>query len=499
MKKFTTFATLAAAVVLLVTATFAQVPASSHVVLVMEENESASSVIGSSSAWHYLNSLATQYAQATNYYGNYHPSIDNYFMITAGINPANDNDSFTATVSADNIVRHMLTAGVTWKSYAQSLPSVGYTGGNIPASGGNGEYYIRHNPFAYFSDVRNSTNEAANIVPFTQFATDLAANQLPNLSYIVPDGLHDAHDGTPAQADSFLQTNLAPLLASPAFQPGGDGVLIIAFDEAATSDSTHGGGHIAFVMAGPNVKPGYKSTVLYQHQNLGRTIFEALGLSSTGYPGAIATAADMADMFVVTAASGSGSPTAGSSPAATGAPDFTLTTPAAGVTLSASGSSTSSIAITPENGFNSAVTLSCSGLPAGATCSFSPATVTPSGAMMSVTMTLNVPTANASSTPAHQSKPLLAFTLPFFGIAFGSLVVGGKTKKKTAFWVVLMLVLALGAVSIGCGGGSGKSSTSAAATQTNPPAGSGSSTYTITVNAAAGAIQHSTTLTVTAN
>jgi hypothetical protein len=490
VKKFTTFATLAAAVVLLVTATFAQVPASSHVVLVMEENESASSVIGSSSAWTYLNSLATQYGQATNFYGNYHPSIDNYFMITAGTNPANDNDSFTATVSADNIVRHMLTAGITWKSYAQSLPSVGYTGGNVADS--QGMYYIRHNPFAYFSDVRNSTGEAANIVPFTQFATDLANNQLPNLTYIVPDGNYDAHDGTPSQADGFLKTNLAPLLASPAFQPGGDGLLIITFDEAATSDSTHGGGHIAFVMVGPNVKPGYKSTVLYQHQNLGRTIFEALGLSSTGYPGAIATAADMADMFAATAASGS-------SPAANGAPDFTLITPAAGVTLSASGSGTSSIAITPENGFNSAVTLSCSGLPAGATCSFSPQTVTPSGGMMSVTMTLNVPTAHASSTPAHQSKPLLAFTLPFFGIAVGSLVVGGKTKKNTAFWVVLLLVLALGAVSIGCGGGSGggKASTTAA-TQTSPPAGSGSS-YTITVNAAAGAIQHSTTLTVTAN
>ncbi|MGD0975099.1 MAG: alkaline phosphatase family protein [Candidatus Korobacteraceae bacterium] len=490
MKKLTTFATLAA-VVLLVTATFAQVPASNHVVLVMEENESASSVIGSGSVWHYLNSLATQYGLAANYYGNYHPSIDNYFMITTGTNPANDNDSFTATVSADNIVRHMMTAGKTWKSYAQSLPSVGYTGGNIAASGSNGTYYIRHNPFAYFSDVRNSTGEAANLVPFTQFATDLAANNLPNLTYIVPDGLHDAHDGTPAQADAFLQTNLAPLLASPAFQPGGDGLLIIAFDEAATSDSTHGGGHISVVLVGPNVKPGYQSTILYQHQNLGRTIFEALGLSSTGFPGAIATAADMADFFVPTA-SGGGS-------AGNGSPDFTLTAPAQNVTLSSSGTGSSQIAITPENGFNSAVTLSCSGLPAGATCSFSPQTVTPSSGMASVTLTINMPTSAASSTPARQTKPLFAFTLPFFALAAGSLAVGGKAKKKTAFWVVLLLVLALGAVSIGCGGGSGagKSATTTSAAQTSP-AVSGSS-YTITVNASAGAIQHSTSLTVTAN
>jgi acid phosphatase len=504
VKKLTTFATLAAAVIFLVTATFAQVPASNHVVWVMEENESASSVIGSGSAWTYLNSLATQYGQAVNYYANFHPSINNYFMISTGVNMDsidNDLDSYNGPLpaSVDNIVRHMMTAGKTWKSYAQSLPSVGYIGGDVNGSGTCdtcvGTYYIRHNPFAYFSDVVNSTNERANLVPFTQFATDLANNQLPNLSYIAPDGLHDAHDGTPAQADGFLQTNLAPLLASPAFQPGGDGLLIIAFDEAATSDTgcgngqvNCGGGRIAVVLVGPNVKPGYQSTILYQQQNLGRTIFDSLGLSLPASPSLIPTAADMSDFFVATAGGGSS--------AASGSPDFTLTA-APGVTLSSTGIGSSQIAITPENGFNSAVTLSCSGLPSGATCSFSPSTVTPSSGMASVTLTINMPTAAASSAPAHQTKPLLAFTLPFFALAAGSLAFGGKNKKKTAFWVVLLLVLALGAVSIGCGGGSGKSSAATAATQTAPAGGNGS--YNITVNASAGAIQHSTSVTVTAN
>ncbi|MGA2963403.1 MAG: alkaline phosphatase family protein [Candidatus Korobacteraceae bacterium] len=504
MKKLTTFAMLAAAVLLLVTATFAQVPASNHVVWVMEENESASSVIGSGSAWHYLNSLATQYGLAVNYYANFHPSINNYFMISTGVNMDsidNDLDSYNGPLpaSVDNIVRHMMTAGKTWKSYAQSLPSVGYTGGDVAGSGScntcTGTYYIRHNPFAYFSDVVNSTNEKANLVPFTQFAIDLAANNLPNLTYIVPDGLHDAHDGTPAQADAFLQTNLAPLLASPAFQPGGDGLLIIAFDEAADSDTgcgngkvNCGGGRIAVVLVGPNVKPGYQSTVLYQQQNLGRTIFEALGLSLPASPSLIPTAADMSDFFVASASSGT--------TPANGSPDFTLTA-TQDVTLSSSGSGSSSIGITPENGFNSAVSLSCSGLPAGATCSFSPTTVTPSGGMASVTMTINIPTAAASSSaPTHQTRPLLAFTLPFFALAAGSLAVGGR-KKKLAFWVVLLLVLALGAVSIGCGGGSSKSSAATTATQSTPAAGA--SSYTVTVNASAGAIQHSTSLNVTVN
>jgi hypothetical protein len=191
-----------------------------------------------------------------------------------------------------------------------------------------------------------------------------------------------------------------------------------------------------------------------------------------------------------------------------GSPDFMLIAPAQGVTLSSAGIGSSQIAITPENGFNSAVTLSCSGLPAGATCSFSPSTVTPVSGMTSVSLTINIPVAVSRLTPAPKTKPLLAFTLPLFAIAAGSLAVGGKTKKKTAFWVVLVLVLALGAVSIGCGGNAGQAASASAAAQnsTSIPAssGSGGSTstpqvYTITVNASSGAIQHSTSVTVTVN
>jgi PKD repeat protein len=191
-----------------------------------------------------------------------------------------------------------------------------------------------------------------------------------------------------------------------------------------------------------------------------------------------------------------------------GSPDFMLIAPAQGVTLSSAGIGSSQIAITPENGFNSAVTLSCSGLPAGATCSFSPSTVTPVSGMTSVSLTINIPVAVSRLAPAPKTKPLLAFTLPLFAIAAGSLAVGGKTKKKTAFWVVLVLVLALGAVSIGCGGNAGQTASASAAAQnsTSIPASSGSGgspstpqVYTITVNASSGAIQHSTSVTVTVN
>jgi acid phosphatase len=260
------------------------IPASSHVFVVVEENHSYSSVIGSASM-PYLNSLANKYGLSTQYYANTHPSIGNYFMMTAG-QIITKNDSMCSTVTQDNIVRHLLSAGKTWKAYAESLPSTGYTGCGVYP------YVKRHNPLAYFSDVANSS-EKYNLVPFTKFATDRANNTLPNFSFIVPNLLNDAHDGSLSTADSWLKTNIAPLIASATFQK--DGILIIVFDESAGSDTQHGGGHVAAVVIGPKVKAGSKSTTLYQHQNMLKTVMKALGLSS--FPGAASGATGMTDFF----------------------------------------------------------------------------------------------------------------------------------------------------------------------------------------------------------
>jgi phosphatidylinositol-3-phosphatase len=274
----------------------AQIPNSNHVVVVLEENESSSAVIGSASM-PYLNSLASQNALATEYFANTHPSIGNYFMLTAGQLVTN-NDALNTTVNVDNIVRHLLTAGKTWKSYAESLPSVGYIGGD--------QYpYVRHhNPLSYFSDVTNSSVQRLNLVPFTHFATDLNNNQLPNYSFVVPNLNHDAHDCPTAPtgctnnqklatADAWLKNNIAPLLNNPGFQQ--DGILIIVFDEGFNTDTAHGGGHVVGLAVGPGVRKGFKSTTFYQHQSVLRTMLDALGVHS--YPGVAGNSADMTDLF----------------------------------------------------------------------------------------------------------------------------------------------------------------------------------------------------------
>jgi acid phosphatase len=267
-------------------------PQSKHVVMVMEENQSYATVVGNTTDWPNLNSLINHGALATKYYANSHPSIGNYFMLTTGQLLTTD-DSSTTVWTVDNIARRMLSTGATFRIYAEGITQ-GYVGGDT------GLYLIRHNPFAMLSDVANNAQVASETIwPFTQFAADLAAGTLPEFSFIVPDIDDDAHNGTPQQADTWLQANVVtPLSGSSAFASAGDGVLIVDFDEALDSDTTNGGGRVAAVFWGPTVKSGYTQTssTAYQHQSMLLTVMQALQLPNP--PGAAASAPSMSEFFV---------------------------------------------------------------------------------------------------------------------------------------------------------------------------------------------------------
>jgi acid phosphatase len=188
----------------------------------------------------------------------------------------------------------MLAAKVTFKVYAEGIKQ-GYVGGNT------GLYVVRHNPFALLNDVASDPTVAKQVIqPFSQFLTDAANKTLPAFSFIVPDLNDDAHSASPQAADSWLQSNVvSPLTANPAFQTGGDGLLIVDFDESVVADTAHGGGHVAPVFWGPIAKTAYvqNSSTVYQHESMLRTVMEVLGLSNP--PGAAAVAPDMSEFFVL--------------------------------------------------------------------------------------------------------------------------------------------------------------------------------------------------------
>ena len=250
------------------------VPLSKHVVMVMEENRSYEEVVGNTHDWSKLNGMMAQGALPTNYYANAHFSIGNYFELTTGQTLTRD-DTSTQIWDVDNIARRMLAAGVSFRVYAEGVPR-GYTGGNT------GDYVIRHNPFAMLSDVAGNKDTADEVLqPFSQFAVDAANHKLPEFSFIIPDLVHDSHSANAGIADGWLQTYVVNLLAKdPAFQAGGDGVLMVNFDESEVTDIANGGGHVSPVLWGPIVKSGYKQTssTLYQHQSMLATVMELLNL-----------------------------------------------------------------------------------------------------------------------------------------------------------------------------------------------------------------------------
>jgi len=270
------------------------IPALNNVVLVVLENQDYTSIIGNPNM-PFLNGFASSNALATQYFANTHPSIGNYFMLTTGDTVTND-DAFNGTVSADNIARELTNAGKSWRVYAESLPSTGYTGGDVYP------YLKHHNPFAYFTDVIG-TPQAQNIVNFSQFNGDVVSAGLPNFALVLPNAQNDMHDcpagfatctlaDKAANTDAWLQTNLPPLINNSTFMA--HGVLVITFDESA-SDNAHGGGRVATILVGAHVKQQFSSTNMYQHQSVLRLALESLGV--TTLPGASANAPSIGEFF----------------------------------------------------------------------------------------------------------------------------------------------------------------------------------------------------------
>ena len=74
-----------------------------HIVLVVLENHGFNTIFNNPAA-PYLNSLATKYALAANYFGNSHGSLKDYFMLTTGV-AASENGSFIGLYMDDNLVR----------------------------------------------------------------------------------------------------------------------------------------------------------------------------------------------------------------------------------------------------------------------------------------------------------------------------------------------------------------------------------------------------------
>lgn len=256
----------------------APIPAFKHIFVIVLENRGYEELLGSSQA-PYLNALAHQYALADNYYAIYHPSLPNYLALTGGDTFGVSSDCTDCFVNAPNLLDQLEAAHKSWKAYMESMPGPCFVGDAPPL------YQQKHDPFIYYDNIRTNAARCRQIVPFTEFATDLQADALPDFIWITPNMCNDGHDCPISTTESWLRTWVSAITQSPAWED--DGVLFITFDEGKRDDKgvccqyAHGGRVITLVVS-PLVQPGFRSPIAYDHYALLRTIEAAWGLPPLG-------------------------------------------------------------------------------------------------------------------------------------------------------------------------------------------------------------------------
>jgi hypothetical protein len=261
------------------TATPTVTPQTAHVMVIMEENKGYQATLGSCGSDPYLCSLASQYATYTNWDGVSHPSLPNYLAIDAGSTFGCASDACTGGLNATSLGGQLTSAGIPWTAYMESMPSPCDTVGSA------GLYARKHDPFVFFNDVLNN-GCAGNVVPYpgaSGLLSDLNGPGASQFVWITPNLNDDMHNGSVAQGDAWLQSNLAPVLSSPWFTNFASTV-IVTMDENDAQAGPGGGQVPMVVISNDSQGQGAIATPGNLYGTL-RAIEEAFGL---GYLGAAA-------------------------------------------------------------------------------------------------------------------------------------------------------------------------------------------------------------------
>ncbi len=379
-----------------------------HVFVIMMENHGYNEIFGSP-YMPFINQEAAQANLATNYFAVAHPSLTNYLEIVGGSNfgilndknpnwgsttcvstlrggPSNENSSDTAicpvsgvgideaTPALDTtnettglpgdinldgthsyppartvgktIADQLTEAGLTWKTYQESLPltgaygvgtsngflsdnstnldaaeqNAGMTPGNVAAL-----YRAKHDPFVYFANIQNSAvnGHIPHIVSFEGphgLWADLATGHVPTYSYVVPNQCHDQHGagnyppsptetfddvfcsnnifdgGLRQEGDIELQALVGAIKASPVWTSGKTAIVIV-WDENdySTAPVTN---QVVMIVDRNYGAQGVQSSNFYTHFSLLKTIETALGLPCLNHACDPSTAL-MSDLFAL--------------------------------------------------------------------------------------------------------------------------------------------------------------------------------------------------------
>jgi acid phosphatase len=236
-----------------------------YVQLVIFENESYDEVIGSSQA-PYITSLSKGWANMTQSFAITHPSEPNYLALFSGSTQGVSSDQCPVSFGVDNLGSELLAAKISFRGYAESMPSKGFTGCEaVPDSLPSGFLYMRkHVPWTDFTNLPKSVSQVYK-KPFSAPPAKFV--------WITPNMCNDMHDCPISTGDTWASKNLPNLIK---WDQAHDGVLILTFDENDGSP----GNQIPTILIG-NVNPGQFSQTV-SHYNVLRTIEDVFGIKPTG-------------------------------------------------------------------------------------------------------------------------------------------------------------------------------------------------------------------------
>jgi Bacterial Ig-like domain (group 3) len=170
-------------------------------------------------------------------------------------------------------------------------------------------------------------------------------------------------------------------------------------------------------------------------------------------------------------------------------PDYQLNIPNGSATVAAGQPATFNISVTPQGGFTGTISFACAGLPTAATCSFNPATLTPSGSAASTSLTIATTARTVASARPEGGTTLAAITgIGFLGIVF--LGVPARRRRSLRWAGMMLLAVGMNFAVASCGGGG---SQQIQHNVTGTPAG----TFNVTVSATSGTTTHTSVITLT--
>ncbi|WP_152381551.1 alkaline phosphatase family protein [Paenibacillus brasilensis] len=233
-----------------------------HIVIVVEENHSSKKISGNPSA-PFMNDLMKNGVNLMNHYAIEHPSQPNYLDLFSGSNQGVHNDLTPKKMNTSNLALELIQHGYTFGGYSEGLPRTGFTGPYDLET----LYARKHNPWVNFNNLPASIN-----MPLTRFPQNF--NQLPTVSFVIPNLQHDMHDGTIREADQWLQAHLSSYAR---WAPQHNSLLIVTWDE----DDMSSNNKIPTMIIGAHLKKGLYNEKS-NHFSMLRMIEQFYGLNLLG-------------------------------------------------------------------------------------------------------------------------------------------------------------------------------------------------------------------------